>query len=159
MPGSVKPKAGVELAQSVAETIRRRREALGLSQEEVASQLGLTSDFVGLCERGMRRVGLDRIPQLAEILEVNAKDLAVMALSEEAPLLADVMLQGKLSSNFQLPVRGKAEQEGFRRLMALDRNQRQPILATIDALYDMHSLRKNDEERAKSQPRVAGGGR
>src|SRR5664279_6141672 len=136
-------KVGAE-TKSVAELIRQRREDLGLSQEDIARQLMVTSDFVGLCERGMRKIGLERIPRLAEILEVNAKDLALMALSKEAPELAQVMLQGKVSKDFELPDLSKSEQEGFRKLMALDRSQREPILSTIDALYDMAQARSSD---------------
>ncbi len=142
MPAA-KTKGRPAVAGSVAETIRRRREGLGLSQEEVAEQLGLTADFVGLCEKGKRWIGLDRIPKLAEILEVNAKELAVTALSEEAPELAEVILHGKLSVDYQIPSLGKAEQGTFLRLMALDRNQREPILATINALYDLHQEKKS----------------
>ena len=152
---STKLKAGAAVEISVAETMRRRREELGWSQEEVAEQLGLTADFVSLCERGLRRVGLDRIPRLAEILELNAKELAVLALTEEAPQLADVMLQGKLSSGFKLPEFGKAEQECFRRLMALDRNQREPLLSTIDTLYDLREA----QAKGKRAPRAAGSSR
>jgi transcriptional regulator with XRE-family HTH domain len=152
--------ADTPVDRSVADTLRRRREELGLSQEGIATQLGLTADFIGLCERGMRRVGLDRIPQLAQILEVNAKDLAMMALVEEAPQMADVLLQGKLSKNFDPGVMGSAEQESYQRLMSLPRNQRQPLLDTINALYDMQEHKKRrDGDKTNAKPSRATGGR
>jgi transcriptional regulator with XRE-family HTH domain len=129
--------------KSVADMIRRRREELGLSQEDIARQLVVTSDFIGLCERGLRKIGLDRVPRLAEILEVNPKDLAMIALAEEAPQMAEVIHQGKVSKDFELPDLNQSEQDSFRKLMALDRTQRQPILSTIDALYDMSQVRDN----------------
>ena len=91
---------------------------------------------------------------------MNPKDLAVQALSEEAPELVPVLLTGKLSKDFKPKLAGRGPEETFRKLMALDPNQRQPILDTIDMLYETHMERlQSSRGRDKSErpvQRVAG---
>ncbi len=67
--------------------IRQRRLELGKTQKQIAEVLGTTADFVTLAEAGERRIDLDRIPLLADALEIDRTDLCVWALSERAPVL------------------------------------------------------------------------
>jgi transcriptional regulator with XRE-family HTH domain len=67
--------------------IRRRREELNLSRAEVAEQIGVTTDAITLIELGYRRLDLDRIPALADALELNRRHLCRQALQERAPQL------------------------------------------------------------------------
>ncbi len=67
--------------------IRQRRLDLDKTQKQVAEVLGTTPDFVTLVEAGERRIDLDRVPLLADALEVDRTDLCVWALSERAPVL------------------------------------------------------------------------
>ncbi len=67
--------------------IRQRRLELGKTQKQVAEVLGTTADFVTLAEAGERRIDLDRIPLLADALEVDRAELCMWALSERAPVL------------------------------------------------------------------------
>ncbi len=67
--------------------IRQRRLELGKTQKQVAGVLGTTADFVTLAEAGERRIDLDRIPLLADALEVDRGELCLWALSERAPVL------------------------------------------------------------------------
>ena len=67
--------------------IRRRREELNLTQAEVAEQVGLTTDAITLVELGYRRLDLDRIPALADALQLNRRQLCRQALQERAPEL------------------------------------------------------------------------
>jgi transcriptional regulator with XRE-family HTH domain len=50
--------------------IRIRRTMLGMSQERLGSQLGLTFQQVQKYERGITRVGSGRLFQIAKVLEV-----------------------------------------------------------------------------------------
>lgn len=54
----------------VGNRIRLRRTLLGLSQEKMASLLGLTFQQVQKYERGMNRVGASRLWDIGKVLEV-----------------------------------------------------------------------------------------
>ncbi len=55
----------------VGNRIRLRRTLLGLSQEKLASLLGLTFQQVQKYERGMNRVGASRLWDIGKVLEVQ----------------------------------------------------------------------------------------
>jgi len=65
--------------QTVAEvfgaTLRRIRTDRGLSQERVAELTGLSTNFVGEMERGLKAPGLAVIVRLARALGVSVQDL------------------------------------------------------------------------------------
>ncbi len=67
------------------ELIRARRQALGLTQADVAGQLGCQPEFITLIESGRRRAALDRVPEIAIVLQLDAGDLCRLALAERAP--------------------------------------------------------------------------
>lgn len=54
----------------VGNRIRLRRTLLGLSQEKMASLLGLTFQQVQKYERGMNRVGASRLWDIGKVLDV-----------------------------------------------------------------------------------------
>lgn len=55
-------------AKKLGETIRRLREAEGISQEDLADRCGLHRTYVGSVERGERNVSLANIVRLAKAL-------------------------------------------------------------------------------------------
>ena len=67
--------------------LRRRREELSLYQAEIAEELHVTPECVGLWESGRRRMELGRLPRLAAALQLDAKELCAKALSEYHPLV------------------------------------------------------------------------
>jgi transcriptional regulator with XRE-family HTH domain len=71
--------------------LRHRRQQLGLTQEELGLILGVTGDFIGLVETGRRRLDLDRIPALAEALDVEIIGTCLTVLYERAPHLYDAL--------------------------------------------------------------------
>ncbi|MDG2532211.1 helix-turn-helix transcriptional regulator [Sphingomonas sp. HITSZ_GF] len=56
-------------------TVRRLREAEGISQEELAHRCGLHRNYIGGIERGERNVGLKAVFSLAHGLGVQAVSL------------------------------------------------------------------------------------
>jgi transcriptional regulator with XRE-family HTH domain len=54
----------------VGERLRLRRKQLGLSQQGLAAQLGITYQQVQKYERGVNRVGASRLQAIANALEV-----------------------------------------------------------------------------------------
>jgi len=55
--------------------VRRRRQVLGISQEELALRAGLHRTYVGDVERGTRNVSLRNIRRLAAALGCTISDL------------------------------------------------------------------------------------
>jgi transcriptional regulator with XRE-family HTH domain len=59
----------------VAENVRRRRRALGLSQEAFAEECGLHRTYIGSIERAERNVSLDNIERIAAALKIEGWEL------------------------------------------------------------------------------------
>lgn len=62
--------------RQLGQRIRRRREALGWSQDAAAMALGVHPSAWGLYERGARMPPLPQFMKLAEVLSVTAESLA-----------------------------------------------------------------------------------
>lgn len=78
-----------EQVKPLNKVIHDRRTELGLSQAEVARQLGIGSpEFIWMVEAGKRVMELNKIPRLADILQLDRRDLINLALFEKAPILA-----------------------------------------------------------------------
>jgi transcriptional regulator with XRE-family HTH domain len=54
-----------------AANVRRHRQALGLSQEELAERAGVHRTYVGMVERCEKNVTIYNIQRIAEALEVD----------------------------------------------------------------------------------------
>jgi transcriptional regulator with XRE-family HTH domain len=61
--------------KAFGENLRKRRLALGLSQEDLAERAGVHRTYVGSVERGERNVSLDNIVRLAGAVRVKPSDL------------------------------------------------------------------------------------
>lgn len=55
--------------------LRARREALGLTQAALAERAGVTSNYVGVLERGLKLPTLDTLITLAKSLEISPAEL------------------------------------------------------------------------------------
>ncbi len=61
----------IDLSKKLGRVIRRRRKKLGLSQEELAHQAGITRNYVSLLELGQRNPTLNVIALLARALDTT----------------------------------------------------------------------------------------
>lgn len=61
--------------QKFGQRVRDRRQAIGLSQEELAERCGLHRTYIGGIERGERNVGVLNLLQLARALQVRPGEL------------------------------------------------------------------------------------
>ncbi len=71
------------LQRQFGTVLRRRREAVGLSQEALAAQANLHRNYVGLLERGQRMPSILVVQQLASALGTTMSKL--LAEVEEEP--------------------------------------------------------------------------
>jgi transcriptional regulator with XRE-family HTH domain len=62
-------------AEIFGRTLRRLREAAGLSQERVAQEADLTTGYISDLERGLKAPGLATIIRLATALGVSPSDM------------------------------------------------------------------------------------
>lgn len=67
----------------IGKKIRERRLELGLRQDEVAAQTGLTANYIGMIERGEKQPSLESMVQIANALKTTLN-----------PLMADVLDTG-----------------------------------------------------------------
>lgn len=76
MPASTPPPAHVTaLLNRFAHNLKAKRQALGLSQTDLAARAGVKDSYVSMLERGQRTPPLDTIALLAHALNVPARDL------------------------------------------------------------------------------------
>jgi transcriptional regulator with XRE-family HTH domain len=74
--------------------LRRRRNELFKTQAEIAQACGLTVMSITLVEAGRRRLALERVPRLAEALQVPAAELCLLALRCRYPELTAALMAG-----------------------------------------------------------------
>ena len=65
----------MEIREVLALNLRRRRQALGLSQEELAHRAEIDRTYISALERSVYAAGIDVVDRLARVLGVEAADL------------------------------------------------------------------------------------
>jgi transcriptional regulator with XRE-family HTH domain len=68
--------------KSFGETIRTKREAMGLLLRQVAAQLEIDPSFLSRIETGNKRPTREQVVQLATVLDENTNALLIQYLSE-----------------------------------------------------------------------------
>jgi transcriptional regulator with XRE-family HTH domain len=71
----VKRKRTADIRDRFGHAIRKRRQELGISQEELADRADLHRTYIGDIERGERNVSLENIEKLASALGVSVSVL------------------------------------------------------------------------------------
>jgi transcriptional regulator with XRE-family HTH domain len=82
-------KSASEIDAHVGRMMRRRREALGISQGRLGRYLGLTFSQIQKYEKGMNRIGAGRLYQIATFLGVPPSALFEGLTGEHAASPAD----------------------------------------------------------------------
>jgi transcriptional regulator with XRE-family HTH domain len=65
----------MEIREVLALNLRRRRQAAGLSQEELAHRADIDRTYISSLERSVYAAGIDVVDRLARALGVEAADL------------------------------------------------------------------------------------
>ena len=73
------------------EMIRKRREELGLSREQVSQKVNRTPSWLALVEAGKRRPDLDVVPLLARAIEKDPRAFTEVFLDLHFPAAARVL--------------------------------------------------------------------
>lgn len=64
-----------DLTRNLGQNLRKKREELGLSQEQLGEQIDLHRTYIGALERGERNPTLKSVQHLAGLLDVDALEL------------------------------------------------------------------------------------
>lgn len=64
-----------ELLVKFGNKVRKERESLGLSQEELANKAGVHRTYIGMIERAEKNITLTNISKIASALNIKMKDL------------------------------------------------------------------------------------
>jgi transcriptional regulator with XRE-family HTH domain len=81
------------MPNAFAETLRHRREELGMTQANVARRSGVTPEAIHLFETGKRFPDLDRVPRLAAVLQLDEAALCRLALENTAPVFYSALVE------------------------------------------------------------------
>ena len=73
--------------------VRKQRQLIGLTQQELAERIGVSTSFVGHVERGTRKASLETVINIANALGVSADTLLQDSLDVMTkPLASDACL-------------------------------------------------------------------
>ena len=79
----------MKATNKLGEYLKARREALGLTQRELAAKFGVEPSHVGFIENGQRKPSLKLIARIADVLGLNRQELLVLAHPEAKALLVE----------------------------------------------------------------------
>ena len=68
-------KRTADIKERFGHAVRKRRQELGISQEELADRAELHRTYIGDIERGARNLSLENIEKIAKALEVSVSVL------------------------------------------------------------------------------------
>ena len=73
----------------LGETVRTRREGLGLTQYSLARKLGVEASHIAFIESGRRKPSLKLVARLADVLGFDRQRLLILAHPEAKELIAE----------------------------------------------------------------------
>ena len=81
--------------------IRSARQAAGLSQSELAEQCGLSVSFLGHIERGSRKMSLETLVAICEMLNLSADCLLQDELPGSDAVIGNIIASVKKQGSYQ----------------------------------------------------------
>jgi len=122
----------------VGARIRMRRQLLGMSQERLAEQIGVTFQQVQKYEKGVNRIGASRLQRIADVLHTSVGFFFEQGDSE--PLTSrglELSMSGDPVAEFLRTKEGLVLNRAF--LKIADRNIRETIIALVKAMAQAES--------------------
>lgn len=71
--------------EALGKRIRTRRKMMGLTQEVLAEQLGISCSFVGHIERGSRKMSMETLIRISDVMGVSCDYLLQDSLQNAVP--------------------------------------------------------------------------
>jgi transcriptional regulator with XRE-family HTH domain len=128
-----------------------RRQLLGLSQERLAEQIGVTFQQVQKYEKGMNRIGASRLQRIAEVLSTSPSYFFEQDPSEPLSLAGlDMTIATDPVAEFLHSKEGLALNRAFMKIT--DAQLREKIVALVKAMAQSHGDRATAP--ASPAPRV-----
>jgi transcriptional regulator with XRE-family HTH domain len=117
----------------VGSQVRMRRQLLGLSQERLADQIGVTFQQVQKYEKGMNRIGASRLQRIAEVLNTSPSFFFQQDPNEPLSLAGlDLMVTADPVAEFLQSKEGLALNKAFMKIT--DMHLREKIVALVKAM-------------------------
>ena len=117
----------------VGARIRMRRQQLGMSQERLADQIGVTFQQVQKYEKGINRIGASRLQRIADVLRASPSFFFEQEDSEPLTLQGlDLSASADPVAEFLQSKEGLALNRAF--LKITDRNVRETVIALVKAM-------------------------
>ncbi|AXA44342.1 MULTISPECIES: helix-turn-helix domain-containing protein [Rhizobium] len=117
----------------VGARIRARRQLLGMSQERLAEQIGVTFQQVQKYEKGINRIGASRLQRIADVLHTSVSFFFEQENSEPLTLQGlDLSAKTDPVAEFLRTKEGLALNRAF--LKIADRNIRETVIALVKAM-------------------------
>jgi transcriptional regulator with XRE-family HTH domain len=117
--------------------IRGRREELNLSKGELANRLRWSTSFLDFLERGLRGCDPDDLPRIAEALQLDARQLAKLYISEKYPALFRALFGDE--ERPEVHASSSSVEDVHWRLDQLPRKERGLVEALTLTLHDLTS--------------------
>ncbi|NNH64124.1 helix-turn-helix domain-containing protein [Rhizobium laguerreae] len=122
----------------VGARIRMRRQLLGMSQERLADQIGVTFQQVQKYEKGINRIGASRLQRIADVLHTSVSFFFEQENSEPLTLQGlDLSANTDPVAEFLRTKEGLVLNRAF--LKIADRNIRETVIALVKAMAQAES--------------------
>ena len=89
---------------SLGELLRKAREGRGLSQTDLANQLGVSKQHLSVVEKGISMISLSKAAEIAKALNLSVESLAVATFNDHIRE-AGICLSSKLRKSLVSSVR------------------------------------------------------
>ena len=79
------------LEQSIGKRIKENRKTAGLTQEQLAEKIGISTNYMSAVERGVYSLALDKLVDTMNILHCSADDIFVDVIDESFRKKASIL--------------------------------------------------------------------
>ncbi|CDM63278.1 putative transcriptional regulator (plasmid) [Rhizobium favelukesii] len=132
----------------VGSRVRMRRQLLGLSQEKLADQIGVTFQQVQKYEKGLNRIGASRLQRIADVLSTSPSFFFQQDASEPLSLAGlETSVAADPVAEFLHSKEGLALNRAF--LKITDTQLREKIVALVKAMAHAQEGRDVAGEQTK----------
>ena len=90
-----------KVATIIGENIRNIRKLNGFSTEALAEKIDIDTAYLGQCERGERRLGLDKMLELTKVLNITPNDILPVHKNEQNPNIDREEVLYKITKYFE----------------------------------------------------------